>query len=73
MYCGKTAEWIRMLLGMVSRVGRGMGVLDGGRDRQREGTVLWVNLGRPTETNGAFATRLFLNYFGQYLFYVAVV
>ena len=27
------AEWIRMPLEMVSGVGRGMGVLDGGRDR----------------------------------------
>jgi len=26
-YCGKTAEWIRMPFGMVSGVGRGMGVL----------------------------------------------
>jgi len=33
VYCGETAEWIRMLLGKVSGVGRGMGVLDGGRDR----------------------------------------
>jgi len=31
-YCGKTAEWIRMPSGMVSGVGRGMGVLDGGGD-----------------------------------------
>ena len=29
VYCGKTAEWIRMPLGMVSGVGRVMGVLDG--------------------------------------------
>jgi len=29
VYCGKTAEWIRMSFGMVSGVGRGMGVLDG--------------------------------------------
>ena len=28
-YCGKTVEWIRMPFGMVSGVGRGMGVLDG--------------------------------------------
>jgi len=27
-YCGKTAVWIRMPFGMVSAVGRGMGVLD---------------------------------------------
>jgi len=28
-----------------------------------EGAVLGVNLGRPIVTNGAFATRLFSNYF----------
>ena len=36
-----------MPFGMVSWVGRGMGVLDGGGDRRREGVVLGVNLGRP--------------------------
>jgi len=29
VYCGKTADWIQMPFGMVSGVGRGMGVLDG--------------------------------------------
>ena len=29
VYCGKTAEWIRMTFGMVSGVNRGMDVLDG--------------------------------------------
>jgi len=28
VYCGKTAERIRMLFGVVSRVGQGIGVLD---------------------------------------------
>ena len=32
VYCGKTAEWIRMLFGVVNEIGRGMGVLDGGGD-----------------------------------------
>jgi len=35
VYCGKTAEWIRMPFGVVSGVGREMGVLDGGGDRRR--------------------------------------
>jgi len=35
VYCGKTADWIRMLFGVMSGVGRGMGVLDGGSDRRR--------------------------------------
>jgi len=34
-YCGKTAEWIRMLLGMVAGVGPGIGVLNFGGDRRR--------------------------------------
>ena len=33
-----------------------------------KGAVLGVNLGRPSVTNGDFATRLFSNYFGQDLF-----
>jgi len=52
VYCGsgKTADWIRMPFGMVSGVGREMGVLDKGGDRRREGAVLRVNFGRPTGT-----------------------
>jgi len=46
-----------MPFGVVRGVSRGMGALDGGGDRQREGAVLGVNLGRPIVTNGAFATR----------------
>jgi len=57
VYCGKTADWIRMPFGVVSEFGRGMRVLDGGGDRRREWAVLGVNLGRPIVTNGAFATR----------------
>jgi len=34
-YCGKTAEWIRMPLGMVLGVGPGIGVLNFGGDRRR--------------------------------------
>jgi len=37
--CGKMADWIRMLFGMVSGVGPGMGVLDFGGDRRRKGAV----------------------------------
>jgi len=40
-----------MPLGMVSGVGRGIGVLDGGGDRRREGAVLGMNLGHPIVTN----------------------
>jgi len=31
--------------------------------------ILGLNLGRPTVTNEDFTTRLFPNYFGQYLLY----
>jgi len=44
--------------GVVRGVGRGMGVLDFGSDRQREGAVLGVNLRRPIVTNGDFVALL---------------
>jgi len=43
-----------MPFGMVSGVGRGMGVLDVGGYRRTEGTVLGVKLERPIVTNGEF-------------------
>jgi len=43
-----------MLFGMVSVVGRGMGILDGGSDCRRERGSLGVNLGRPIVTKGDF-------------------
>ena len=43
-----------MPFGMVSGVGRGMGVLDGGGDRPRRRGSFGVNLGRPIVTNGDF-------------------
>jgi len=46
VYCGKTADWIRMPFGVVSGVGRGMGV-DGVVIVEGEEAVLGVNLGRP--------------------------
>ena len=52
-------------VGMVTGVGRGMGVLDGVVIVEGERAVLGVNLGRPIVTNGYFVTRLFPNYFGH--------
>jgi len=50
VYCGKTADWIRMPFGVVSGIGGGMGVLD-----RVEGKGNWavsgVNSERPTVTN----------------------
>jgi len=41
-----------MPFGVVSGIGLGMGVLDGGGDRRSEGAVLGVNLGPIIVTNG---------------------
>jgi len=41
-----------MLLGMMSGVSQGMGVLDLGGNHQRGGAVLGVNLGHPVVTSG---------------------
>ena len=40
VYCGKMADWIRMPFGVVSGVGRRMGVLDGSGYRRRGRAVL---------------------------------
>jgi len=58
VYCGKTAEWIRMPFAVVSGVGRGMCVLDGVVLVEGEGAVLRLNLGRPIVTNGDFVAYL---------------
>jgi len=55
VYCGETADWTRMPFGVVSGVGRGMGVFDGVVIVEEEGAVLGVvNLGPPTGYNGNF-------------------
>jgi len=54
VYCGKTADWIRILLGMVRGVGQGMNVLDGGGDHRKGRAVLGVNLGCPIVTTGDY-------------------
>jgi len=48
-----------MLFGVVTEVGRGMGVLNGGGNRRRKGTILAVNVGHPILTNGDFMVYLF--------------
>ena len=45
VYSGNTTDWIRMLFGMVSGVGQGMGVLDEVVNVEGEGAVSGVNLG----------------------------
>jgi len=44
------------------------GCIRWGGYRQREGIVLGVKFGRPIVTSGAFATRLFSNYFEDLFF-----
>jgi len=57
-----------MPFGMVSGVGRGMGVLDGGGDPRRGRGSIEVNKGgRLTVTNGD-GDALFTNYFGEDFF-----
>jgi len=43
---------------VVSGVGRGMGVLDGGGDRRKGRGSFGVNLGHPIVTNGALRRAL---------------
>jgi len=54
-----------MPLVMVTGVGRGMGVLDGGGDRRRGRGSFGGEFGRPIPTDGDLATRLFPNYCGR--------
>jgi len=52
MYCGKTADWIRMPFDLVCGVIRGLSVLDGVVIIQGERAVLRVNLGHPIVISG---------------------
>ena len=60
-----------MPFGIVSGVGRGMGVLDGGGDRRKKRDSFGAESGRPVVTYGDFVARLcesdalFPNYFGK--------
>jgi len=54
VYCGKTAEWIRMPFVSVSGVGRGMDVLDGWLSSKGKGQF-WGEFGAcPLSTVGHF-------------------
>ena len=69
VYCGKTADWIRMPFGMVNGVSQEWGVLDRDGYRRREWAVLGVNVGRFIVTGGILCVRggdaLFLSDFGE--------
>jgi len=60
MYCGKMADWIRIPLGMMSGVGRGMGVSDGVHMPQGEWEVLGVCI--PIGLTGVFLTEMYLTH-----------
>ena len=54
VYCGKTADWIQTPFGMVSRVDRGIGVLDRGSDHRRGRGSFGGEVGRLIVTEGDF-------------------
>jgi len=58
VHCSKVAEWIQMSLGMVSGVGRGMGILDGGGDRRRGRGSFGREFRVPILTDGDFVAQL---------------
>jgi len=68
-----------MPFGMVSGVGRGIGVLDGSGDRRRERGSFGMNLGRLIVTNGDFvaystrATRFSQITFGEDLLKLSLI
>ena len=55
VYCGKTADWIRMPFGMVNGVGREVSVLDGVVIIKKEGAVLVMIVEHSIVTSGDFA------------------
>jgi len=63
VYCGKTADWIRMPFGMVSGVSQGMGVLDMGGDRRRERGGFGSEFGTSHCNQWGLFDALFSNYF----------
>jgi len=67
VYCGKTADSIGMPFGVVSGVGRKMGVLDGGGDRRRESGSFEGEFGT-SHCNHRDGHALFPNYFKEDLF-----
>jgi len=57
VYCGKTDDWIWMPFGVVSEVGRGIGVLDESGDRRTGSKSFEVNVGHPIVSNGTLWRR----------------
>jgi len=62
VYCGKMADWIQVLLGVVSGVGRGIGVLDRAGDHQRGRGSFGGEFGASSCNQ---IVMLFPNYFGE--------
>jgi len=68
VYCGKTADWIRMPFGMVRGVGLGMGVLDFGGDRRRGMGSFGGKFGVFHCNQWGLCDALFPNYFEDLLY-----
>ena len=58
MYCGKTADWIRIPFGIVNGIGQEMGILDGVMIVEGKGGSFGVNLGVPYQWGLCDATLL---------------
>jgi len=67
VYCGKTANWIRLPFWVVSGIGLGMGVLDGVVIVEGEGAVLG-EFGASHCNQWGLCDALFSNYFEDLLF-----
>ena len=58
MHCGKTADWIQILFGIIGRTGPGMRQVVGFGDRSTGRGTSGVNLGRAIVSNGDFTAYL---------------
>jgi len=67
VYCGKTADWIRMPFGVVSGTGLGMGILDFGGDRRRGRDSLRGEFGASHCNQWGLCDALFSKYFADLL------
>ena len=67
VYCGKTADWLWMPFGVMSGVGFGMGVLDGGGNCRRGRGSFVGEFGASHCNQWGLCDALFSNYFEDLL------
>jgi len=65
VHCGKTADRIWMLFGIVDQMGPGMRKVVGFWDRSMGGGNFGANMGHPIVTNGEFDAACFQITFGR--------